>query len=585
LKIVDALRGNGRGVSVPSRRNSAGSRAVVPVLLTLASLAAAPGALALAGAGDRFPEERPATRAEAAELVVRGAGDPTGCLVPVLQLLDDRKPFRIPHAVRRSLVLLEDAERLAQAERIEAVDGSGLRLILEPGAGERFDDTDLDGNGRPDLLDAVVQGWSEAASLIEQVLGLAVPASTEIVLADLGRFDGYVAPADDAATRSRVLLHVSPAGGAPGARRAALHHTVHAALIDAAPNLPAAWNEAVASWAELVAAPAPDERLALRLSTRARRLDAGLLDDDLSLAPGNALWLAFLDELYGRSAVRVTVEELARGSDVATALDRALGRVSGDDLATALREFHLWTLLVGERDDGRHFSFADRMADARFASTARGLPALSVQADGALAELGASQVLLQPATDEGGMHVRFEGDYAARWEADLLLVDRSGALRRVAIPLGENGSGEVTVPLSGLAEAVLLTRNLGSEDGAPHRYTYAAHLEPDYPFALAALEAVMIDGAGGAVLVSWETSTETDLIGFDLLRERERGGVAVRVNPVWIPAMGDERNATEYHFLDRGAEPGVAYRYRLRGVTRQGLSVPSRAVRALPENR
>ena len=551
-----------------NRRNRILSGIAVAAMVGLCALSATPAAFAMAGADDPFPEARPLTGAGAAKLLADRADASGTCLVPALRRLGSSVPFGQRPGIRLSLHVLRGEFPLEGARLLQAEQGLRVRYTVEPGAAGRVDPADLDGNGRPDLLDAVLQGWSEATNLVEAQLGIAAPQSTEIVLADLGEFDGYVVTETNGV---RIVLHASPTDGAAGARRAAMHHAAHAAVAASAPDLPGEWDEAFASWIEIAIDDDPGAALAERLSARTRRLASGLLDDDLALAAGNALWLAFLDELHGRTAVRVTLEELSGGGDVETALDHALARVSGDDAAGALREFQLWTILVGDRADGLHFSFADRLTDPGFASTARGLPALSVRADRAVGTLGASQVLLLPHAEQGGMRVRFEGDCAARWQADLILVDTQGMIRRLGIPLSETGGGELLVPLEGLAEAMLLARNLGSEDGQPHSYTYAASLETDYPYVLAAMSATELPDADGGVLVTWETASERQMVGYDVIREQEPDGRPVQLNPVWIPAVGDESHATEYHFLDRSAEQGASYRYRIRGVTLQGL--------------
>ena len=266
------------------------------------------------------------------------------------------------------------------------------------------------------------------------------------------------------------------------------------------------------------------------------------------------------------------MEELGHGLPVPAALDRAVRRVSTDDLHAAFRDFHLWTVLVGPRSDGLHFPFAESLDPPGFASTVEGLPVLSVQADPPLAPWGATQIRLLPVPGQGGMRVRFEGDFTARWDADLILIDTRGAMRRVSIPLTSEGGGECTVPLDELAEAMLLVRNVGSDDGAERRFTYAVHREKGYPFVLDSLRAVPLRDAAGAVLVSWDTSTERELIGFNILRESEDGAQPIVVNPVLIPAMGDESHAASYHFLDRSAGDGIGQRYRVLGVTVNGLT-------------
>jgi hypothetical protein len=251
------------------------------------------------------------------------------------------------------------------------------------------------------------------------------------------------------------------------------------------------------------------------------------------------------------------------------ALDRALGRATGSDLASAFREFHLWSLLIGPQADRLHFSFAGRLGRPRFASTAEGLPALSVHADPPVAPWGATQVRLVPDAADGGLSLRFEGEFGAGWEADLVLVDGQGTLRRLALDINAEGSAASRVPLQGVAEAWLLVRNLGSEDGAAHRYSYAAHRERGYPVEMASFQAVDL---GHGVDLSWDTAAERDLIGFNVLRATQGRESARVVNPVWIPALGEADATTSYQFFDRDVERGVTYVYRVQAITIDGLT-------------
>ena len=129
------------------------------------------------------------------------------------------------------------------------------------------------------------------------------------------------------------------------------------------------------------------------------------------------MWLSFLSEFYGPTAVRATLQELGRGGPVAIALDRGVRSLdSGDDLASAFREFHLWTILVGERDDEQHFSFAADIAAPGFASDAEGLPALSVQTDPAIAPLSSViQKHADHALADDAAAVRAESEYL-QWQ-------------------------------------------------------------------------------------------------------------------------------------------------------------------------
>jgi hypothetical protein len=208
------------------------------------------------------------------------------------------------------------------------------------------------------------------------------------------------------------------------------------------------------------------------------------------------------------------------------------------------------------------------------------LPALSVKADPAVAPWGATQIRLQPTVREGGLRIYFEGEFPGPWQADLLWIERGGLVHRLPLTLAMDASGHVTVPLQGLGEALLLVRRLGGEDPYPRRYTYAAQEEPGFPFELGSIAADPVEGVPAGILVSWETLSEQQLLGFNVLRMREDRTTASGrpLNPVWIPALGESGGSVSYHYLDRSAEPGVSYIYQVQGVTVEGLSSLSEGV-------
>jgi hypothetical protein len=421
-------------------------------------------------------------------------------------------------------------------------------------------------------VQATLAGLDDAKGVLHGRLGLPEPGALEVLLVELGGdLDGYVIPGD---RRTRLVLDASPAGGVAGARRAAAHQYAHAMAVELYPQFPSEWAEALATWTAAAVDGSPDPAARGLIAHRLRHLGAGLAATSLDLAAGNAVWFAFLDEAYGAGAVRLTLDELASGAPVAVALDRALRRATTVDLAAAFREFHLWSVLVGPDSDGRHFSFADQLAPPGFASRTRGLPALSVQSDPPVAPLGAVRVGVAPESARGGLSIRFEGEFSAAWDVDVVLLREDGSKHRLAMPLLD-GRGDVTVPLDGLADVWLLVRNLHSDADAPRRYTYATHREPDFPFSLTTLEASAVERPGGGILLAWETGSEQQLVGFNVLRVLEDGGSPSVVNPVWIPAMGDSTTPTAYRYLDRSTEPGVAYVYRIVGITSDGLTSSS----------
>jgi hypothetical protein len=549
-------------------------------LLLLGSLVGACGQEALAAASDPFPEIGPSTRAEAIQLLREKSSARPYCLTPSLQLSREGGDLAASQSVRRAVALLEDRISFARGETVLSPGGIPVRYTAEQNALDRIDPTDANGDGVPDVLSGTIEGLEEASRLLLESLALSAPFPMEVLLVELGNGDlgGYTAPARGEAHRSRLVLDATPPEGADGARRAAIHQFAHAVAQAVSPSFPHEWAEAFATWAVLTLDGRPDGLMTQILSARLRSLDSGLLDTGRDLGAGNAIWLAYLEQAYGRSAVRTTVNELGRGLPTASALDHALRRVSKDDLASAFAEFHIWSLLVGKRADNRHFSFAEFLPDPLFAGTAEGLPALSVRAEPALSPFGAVQIRILPDSDRGGMHIYFEGDFAARWETDLVLVSDHGTIHRLPLELSAEGRGGSTIPLQGIEEAILLIRNIGGYRDALHRYTYSADLEKDFPFELSTLEARPLEESGMGVLISWETETERQLIGFNILRQRAEGGRKVVVNPVWIPAVGDQANSTSYHFIDRSADPGTAYIYSIEGITTSGLSSGSEAV-------
>jgi hypothetical protein len=71
----------------------------------------------------------------------------------------------------------------------------------------------------------------------------------------------------------------------------------------------------------------------------------------------------------------------------------------------------------------------------------------------------------------------------------------------------------------------------------------------------------------GGVLVRWRTGTEAELLGFQVYRSRRQGWQ--RLTRRLIAAKGSMSGAS-YRFLDRTAMGGVAYRYRIKAVDRDG---------------
>jgi hypothetical protein len=530
----------------------------------------------LAGA-DPFPEPSPTTPAEAIALICPDLESRGACIRAHLASFHPSARNDSTGARRSTELLTRGGASLAASE---SSGPAGIVIRLDdrtPGVTSIGPNDDLAGEPL-DLVKSASEGLKQARALLVGQLELPAPRLSEVVIAELGdRVDGFFVPGRGRSGTGRIVLDATPPAGADGLRRAAIRQYAYASAVGLNYGLPSGWAEAFATWASISidGLDAADEPI---LSARLRGLNEGLFAPTPELAAGNALWFAFVEQAYGRNAVRLMVQELSGVQPMAVALDRAVRRASDHDLAGAFGEFHLWSVLTGERSDGHHFTFADRLQFPGFVTQARGLPALSVHRESPIGALGATQILLLPQESQGGMHIQFEGDLTADWGVDLVLVNRRGIKHRVPLSLTPERRGEVVVPLDDLDEAWLLVRNVGSDDGGAHRYTYLASYEPGFPFEVIELRARRQTSTKDAVVVAWDTAVEHDLVGFNILRRVEHGDTEQTLNPVWIPALGGFSDETSYRYVDRTAEPGVNYVYRIQGITTAGLSSYSEPV-------
>ncbi len=77
---------------------------------------------------------------------------------------------------------------------------------------------------------------------------------------------------------------------------------------------------------------------------------------------------------------------------------------------------------------------------------------------------------------------------------------------------------------------------------------------------------------GRDVLVSWETASEVDNVGFNIYRS-EAGGERIRLNDWLIPSQSPGSTAgSSYQFVDRSADPDTAYQYWLEDIDAVGAA-------------
>ena len=85
---------------------------------------------------------------------------------------------------------------------------------------------------------------------------------------------------------------------------------------------------------------------------------------------------------------------------------------------------------------------------------------------------------------------------------------------------------------------------------------------------LVAFDAVVEDAA---VVLSWETASEIDNEGFNVLRGTDPYGDLVAVNDRLIPAEGGPAFGSVYGFVDTTVEEGIVYYYVLEDVATSGV--------------
>jgi hypothetical protein len=75
----------------------------------------------------------------------------------------------------------------------------------------------------------------------------------------------------------------------------------------------------------------------------------------------------------------------------------------------------------------------------------------------------------------------------------------------------------------------------------------------------------------GGVTIAWQTASEVDTMGFNLLRAQDSSEGPFRpINAELIPAKGDPLTGAEYRVEDEKVEPGRLYFYQIEEVEWSG---------------
>ncbi|MBU0492105.1 MAG: hypothetical protein KKA73_22940 [Chloroflexi bacterium] len=86
------------------------------------------------------------------------------------------------------------------------------------------------------------------------------------------------------------------------------------------------------------------------------------------------------------------------------------------------------------------------------------------------------------------------------------------------------------------------------------------------PTTAVTLHSFSADAQEGAIVLTWETALEVDVLGFHVYRADAPGAEPTRLTPALLPATGGPR----YTYVDQTAAPGVAYTYWLEVVDMSG---------------
>jgi len=84
------------------------------------------------------------------------------------------------------------------------------------------------------------------------------------------------------------------------------------------------------------------------------------------------------------------------------------------------------------------------------------------------------------------------------------------------------------------------------------------------------------------VTLRWETASELDNAGYNVLRRPELGGPWERVNPTLIPARGDALAGASYTFEHAGLTNGVRHEYKLEDLDLAGFNTLHPPAMAVP---
>lgn len=528
--------------------------------------------------GETVPDARP-------EVVLDQVGA-MSCGTPLMRAAE-RALLRTQGERLSQVSLLLTPPRFA-VDSSSAVPGEPLVMRWDASAGSRHGVSrrDADGDRMPDAVQGAMDDARAALRSIVDVVGSdRMPALIEVRLAATPFAEG-------AALASSIVVPRQLRG--PERFQAIAHQLAHVLVRQAAPDAPASFEEAVATWlGETALARATGASLPAHELLPARHPARTLLSPGIGGARSDAAFLRYVAEVTGLpagwmadvlAALPRHAEDARRSgrspadasaSAVAESLDEVLSH-HGLSLAEAVLGAQAWSLEQDLRRLDRRVSVdaeLDRLPEETSFSSGD-FPPFSQRRFGVALPQG------------GGVRLAFEPGSALSGAAVALFDD--GAVRR--FPL-QGARDAVTLPASALRRLVVLVSSpeiprawsrwpvAGPDDDA--RLTAGA--DASWPFVLSQISA---EPAPGQVTLSWDTSSEQDVVGWTVERALRLAGPWSPVTSAPFPASSWGAEAS-YAFVDATARPSLRYHYRVRALLRSGLSEasPSTSLRTLPPAR
>jgi len=172
--------------------------------------------------------------------------------------------------------------------------------------------------------------------------------------------------------------------------------------------------------------------------------------------PGG-LWALFLTEYFSSTNMREIWERCGShtGSHMTGDIDSILKRDFGIDLATAYGHYGIWRYFTGDRDDGLHYTQAERCTTAKLLRTHSSYPASGDE--GTWDPYGPGGMDLISFTTNGSqdLTITFNGQNSYVWRAYVVTL-RGSTMYEQRIILDANYDGSITIPSWMVTTAVLI---------------------------------------------------------------------------------------------------------------------------------